>query len=179
MKYVMKRKKLIEVDVHIPSLDGKSVDRIEKAKVLAIFDEDYKDYLLDEEALAEIERVKARHMGLMSPEEIKALRTRLGVTQKQIVELLQIGKKSWSRWETGRERPSRSMNILIRSLNDGKMDLNYLRSIAEGKAAWAGIIQLWRQPEMNINQSLFVNLNENEVCPNVEGPLGQELARVA
>jgi DNA-binding transcriptional regulator YiaG len=102
----MKKKEIIEVDVHIPSLDGTSVESIVKAKVSAVFDEDYKDYLLDGDALAEIERVKARHMGLLTPDEIKNLRARLDVTQKELAELLQIGEKSWSRWETGRERPS-------------------------------------------------------------------------
>ena len=104
----------------------------EKAKVWAEFNEDYQDYSLDGEAPAEIERVKARHMGLLSPEQIGALRDRLGVTQKQIADLLQMGATSWTRWETGRARPSRSMNILLRGLNDGKMNLNYLPSVRDG-----------------------------------------------
>ena len=127
------KKKMIEVDIPIPSTDGKSITYIAKATVPSVFNEDYQEYILDGDALAEIDRVKARHMGLMQPEEIKALRIQLGLTQKQIADLLQIGAKSWSRWETGKERPSRSMNILIRSLRDGKIDLAYLDSLKTRK----------------------------------------------
>ncbi len=137
------KKEMIEVDVPVPSIDRQSIAYIAKATVSAVFDEFYQDYVLDGDALLEIDRVKARHMGLMQPEEIKALRERLDMTQKQIAELLQIGAKSWSRWETGRERPSRSMNILIRSLNDGKIDPNYLRSLKEDKQpAWGRILHV-------------------------------------
>lgn len=123
------KKEMISLDIPIPTSDGKSVAYSIPVTVPAVFNEDYQDYVLDGEALAMIDRVKARHMGLLSPEEIQALRYRLGLTQKDIAALLQIGGKSWSRWETGRERPSRSINILLRALNDGKIDVNYLRSI--------------------------------------------------
>ena len=67
----------------------------------------------------------------------KALRKRLGLTQPQISELLQIGEKTWTRWETGRERPSRSINVLLFALNDGKLDAAYLRSVARRRNDWA------------------------------------------
>jgi hypothetical protein len=35
---------------------------------------------LDTEATAILDKVKARHMGLLTPEQIKALRKRLGLT---------------------------------------------------------------------------------------------------
>ncbi len=164
----MKNKKLIEVDVQIPSIDGKSVERVEKAQVWAEFNEDYQDYILDGEALAEIERVKARHMGLLSPEQIGALRDRLGVTQKQIADLLQIGAKSWTRWETGRARPSRSMNILLRAVNDGKMDLNYLRSLHTGLRNESKILYFMKVGREGANQPITVMINENERCRNQE-----------
>lgn len=84
-----------------------------------------------------LDKAKARHMGLLTPEQIKALRKRLGLTQPQISELLQIGEKTWTRWETGRERPSRSINVLLFALNDGKLDAAYLRSVARRRNDWA------------------------------------------
>ena len=145
------KKEMITVDVHIPTPDGKAVAYTIPATVPAVFNEDLQDYILDGYALAEIDRIKARHMGLVLPKEIKALRTRLGVTQKQIADLLQIGAKSWSRWETGRERPSRSMNILICSLNDGKIDLNYLRSLKQTKQpAWGRILHFTKINQDNV-----------------------------
>ena len=59
------------------------------------------------------------------------------MTQPQISELLQIGEKTWTRWETGRERPSRSINVLLFALNDGKLDAAYLRSVARRRNDWA------------------------------------------
>ncbi len=91
---------------------------------------------LDTEATAILDRVKARHLGLLTPEQIRALRLRLGLTQKTISELLQIGEKTWTRWETGRERPFRSINLLLCALNDGKIDMPYLRSLADRRKEW-------------------------------------------
>jgi len=160
------KKKMITLDIPIPTSDGKSVSYTIPVEVPARFDEDYQDYILDGNALAEIERVKARHMGLLQPEEIKELRERLGVTQQQISELLQIGAKSWSRWETGRARPSRSMNILIRALNDGSIDLNYLRSIRAGKQVSPKLIDFLKRRDTMKNQSISVKVDAGEVCKN-------------
>jgi DNA-binding transcriptional regulator YiaG len=173
----MKNKELIEVDVHIPSADGKSVERIEKAQVWAEYSEDYQDYILDGEALAEIERVKARHMGLLSPEQIGALRNRLGVTQKQIADLLQIGAKSWTRWETGRDRPSRSINILIRALDDGQIDLNYLRSLRDGNQVSPSLIDFLKRRESMNNRSLSMRVDENSFCRNADNSFDYNLER--
>jgi len=175
----MKNKELIEVDVHIPSADGKSVERIEKAQVWAEYNKDYQDYILDGEALAEIERIKARHMGLLSPEQIGALRNRLGVTQKQIADLLQIGAKSWTRWETGRDRPSRSINILLQALDDGKIDLNYLQSVRDGNQLSPNMLQFLMSAELGQNQSLSLTVEEASFCRNTDNSTDQKFARAA
>ncbi|HVU34300.1 MAG TPA: helix-turn-helix domain-containing protein, partial [Opitutaceae bacterium] len=77
---------------------------------------------LDADAIAILDKAKARRLGVLSPQELATLRRRLGLKQKEIGELLQIGEKTWSRWETGRERPSRLLNMLLLALNDGKID---------------------------------------------------------
>lgn len=160
------KNEIITVDVAIPSADGKSVAYTVPVAVSAVFNEDYKDYILDGDALAEIDRVKARHMGLLPPNEIKALRSRLGVTQKELAELLQIGEKSWTRWETGREHPSRSINILIRALDDGKIDLNYLRSVRDGDRPNFRVISFLKRRETMPNRSIFVQLDTDQICKN-------------
>jgi transcriptional regulator with XRE-family HTH domain len=167
------KKEMITVDVHIPTPDGKAVAYTIPATVPAVFNEDLQDYILDGYALAEIDRIKARYMGLVLPEEIKALRDRLGATQKQLADLLQIGAKTWSRWETGRERPSRSMNILIRSLKDGKIDLNYLRSLSGAKQpAWGRIIHFMELS--NENKPLSVgSLSDDDFSTQDIDPRGK------
>ncbi len=111
-----------------------------KVKVPAWRDPKDGEVYLDTEATALLDKAKARYMGLLTPEQIRALRERLGLTQKQISELLQIGDKTWTRWETGRERPFRSINVLLYALSDGKIDLTYLRSLAQRRNDWGRAI---------------------------------------
>ena len=120
---------MIEVPVAIPTLDGKGVAETVMVKVPCTVDPVTGEQLLDGDALAELDRVKARHMGLLQPEQIHQMRVDLGLTQKDISELLQLGAKSYTRWESGNERPSRSMNILLRGIADGKLTVDYLRSL--------------------------------------------------
>lgn len=171
------KKEMITVDVAIPSTDGKSVAYTIPVTVPAVFNEDYQDYILDGTAQAEIDRVKARHMGLLSAEEIKALRTRLGVTQREVAELLQIGEKSWTRWETGRDRPSRSMNILLRALDDGKVDVNYLRSVRGNSSGWTNIIPFLEARKQMGNKPLSVMIKQSAVCKNIESEFEQVFGR--
>lgn len=86
---------------------------------------------LDGEAHAMLDAVKARYMGILLPHQLRDLRNAIGATQKGMAGLLQLGEKSWTRWETGAERPSRSMNLLLCALYDGKVDVNYLRAMAD------------------------------------------------
>ena len=83
---------------------------------------------LDGEAHEMLDAVKARHLGILLPDQLRAMRKAIGLTQKKMAELLQLGEKTWTRWETGAERPSRSMNVLLCALRDGKIDLGYLQS---------------------------------------------------
>lgn len=47
-----------------------------------------------------------------------------------------IGEKTWSPWENGRNRPSRSINLLLRALDDGKITTDYLKAVATPPAIW-------------------------------------------
>jgi transcriptional regulator with XRE-family HTH domain len=90
------------------------------------WDEEVKQWLIGGAANEIIEDTKARHMGLLLPAQFKELRERYGYTQKQMGELFQVGEKSWTRWESGKHRPSRSNNLPIRALYDGEISINYL-----------------------------------------------------
>jgi DNA-binding transcriptional regulator YiaG len=116
-----------EVPVFIPTLDGKDVAETIPHRVQALKSRKTGEIYLDGNALAELDRVKARHLGLLTPQQIKELREHMGLTQEAISKLLQIGEKSWTRWETGRERPSRSMNLFLHTLWDGKVTIPYLQ----------------------------------------------------
>jgi putative zinc finger/helix-turn-helix YgiT family protein len=121
--------KYAEVQVRIPNLEGDGISEIYTLKVPVVTDPDTGEELLTEEAVEMIDNTKARYMGLLLPHEIKALRENLGLTQKQMSELLQAGEKSYTRWESGKSRPSRMVNLLLRALFEGELTPDQLRRI--------------------------------------------------
>lgn len=136
------KRELVEVPVHIPTLDGAGIAETITVKVEGLRDPDTGELFLDGEALELLDKVKARHMGLLLPEEIKALRLRLNLSQREMSELLHIGEKTYTRWENGRERPSQSLNLLLRALRDGRLDAAYLRSISRVAFNWQIVLSL-------------------------------------
>lgn len=118
--------------VQIPNLDGDAIAETVPIEVQVYLDPETGEEVLTRESLNLIEQTQARHIGLMSPQEIKDLRLRLDMTQQAISELLQVGEKTYTRWENGRSRPSRSMNVLLCAFRDGCISLHYLRSLLEG-----------------------------------------------
>lgn len=123
-------------NVSVPTADGESIAERISIIIPMEWDEELKEWLMTDEGLQKVEETKARHMGLMLPDEIRALRERLKLTQKEISEALQIGEKTWSPWENGRMRPSRSINLLLRALDDGKITIDYLKAVATKPALW-------------------------------------------
>lgn len=55
--------------------------------------------------------------GLLISDEIKAIRKRLGKTQKTLAEMLNVGEKTFARYENGQVTQSKSMDTLLRALN--------------------------------------------------------------
>lgn len=138
-----------KVPVHIAKVNSKEIAETVEVEVTAYRNPKDGEIYLDGDALQMLDDAKARYMGLMLPEQIGHLRQQLGVTQKRMAELLQIGEKSYCRWEVGRERPSRSMNVLLAALNDGRIDVAYLES---------------RTPDFNWRRQVEKNVNpENRV----------------
>ena len=121
-------------DVSIPTADGENIAELISIEIPMEWDADIQEWLMTDEGLQKVEETKARHMGLMLPSEIHALRQRLNLSQKEISEALQIGEKTWSPWENGRLRPSRSINLLLRALNDDKITIDYLKTAARSSA---------------------------------------------
>jgi DNA-binding transcriptional regulator YiaG len=125
-----------EFKVSVPTVDGEDIAELVSIFIPMEWDPELEEWLMTEEGLKKVEDTKARHMGLLLPHELKALRERLGLTQKEISEVLQIGEKVWSPWENGRLRPSRSMNLLLRALEDGKITVDYLKAVSQPILSW-------------------------------------------
>lgn len=115
-----------EFEIYVPKADGTGIAETVKVMVPVCWDEEVKEWLMTPEAHEIIENTKARLIGLLLPEQFAELRKRYNYTQQQMGELFQAGEKSWNRWETGYQRPSRSINLLIRALYEGEISIDYL-----------------------------------------------------
>ena len=123
--------------VAIPAPDGRRVAERITVHVPMRWDPGLEKWLLDSDAMETLEAAKSRHMGLMLPEELRVLRQRLGMTQNEIGALLRIGAKSWTRWETGLQRPSQSINLLLKLLDAGIVSPRQLQQIGAEPADWS------------------------------------------
>ena len=104
-------------DIIIRDAPGKPPRVVETIEVEVIVNGD--DEFLTPESSERIEQVRAHHMGLMTGNDIKEMRERLGLSQKELTELLQCGEKSLSRWENDHGLPTGLVNTLLRLLDDG------------------------------------------------------------
>ena len=68
--------------------------------------------------------------GLLSADEIRALRERFDLTQLELARLLHLGANTISRWESGRNVQTAALDILLRLLRDVPGSLDYLRKYA-------------------------------------------------
>jgi putative zinc finger/helix-turn-helix YgiT family protein len=76
--------------------------------------ESCKTRVLTDEAHKKITYALRKEAGLLLPEEIRAKREALGLTQKQLAALLKIAESTVSRWETGGQIQQRPMDLLLR-----------------------------------------------------------------
>ena len=72
---------------------------------------------------------RERH-GLLTSQEIRAIRERLGLTQGAFAEILRLGRNTISRWESGRKVQTAALDILLRLIRDLPGSYEYLRSQA-------------------------------------------------
>lgn len=81
---------------------------------------------LSENAIA----IYRRKHGLLSADEIRALRERLSLTQNELAKLLRLGSNSISRWESGRNVQTEAIELLLRLVRDVPTSIKYLRKRA-------------------------------------------------
>jgi putative zinc finger/helix-turn-helix YgiT family protein len=70
--------------------------------------------VLDDEADKKISTALRSAAGLLSSEEIRRGREKLGLSQNQLAHYLQVDEATLARWETGGQIPSRAMDRLLR-----------------------------------------------------------------
>ena len=88
------------------------------------------------EILSGAESASVRHraicqaLGLLSPEDIRAIRKHLGLTQAEFSKLTGIGEATISRWERGRLLQNRANDLYLRLLAEVPQNLVYLKRAA-------------------------------------------------
>ncbi|MCK4341810.1 MAG: type II toxin-antitoxin system MqsA family antitoxin [Phycisphaerae bacterium] len=86
------------------------------------------DTIIENEATAWRITVETyRQLGLLTPDEIRRERERLGLSQQELQELLGLGGNSLSRWENGRVYQARSTDTLLRIIFNVPAAAEYLR----------------------------------------------------
>lgn len=81
---------------------------------------------LHEDAIA----IYRKKHGLLSADEIRAIRGRFGLTQADLGRLLRLGANTVSRWESARNVQTSAMDILLRLIRDLPGSIDYLRERA-------------------------------------------------
>ncbi len=81
---------------------------------------------LGEDAIA----IYRKKHGLLSADEIRAMRERFDLTQADLARLLRLGANTVSRWESGRNVQSAAMDMLLCLIRDVPGSIPYLRDRA-------------------------------------------------
>lgn len=81
---------------------------------------------LSEDAIA----IYRRKHGLLSADQIRAIRERFDLTQAEFARLVRLGANTLSRWESGRNVQTEAMDTLLRLIRDLPGTIEYLRAHA-------------------------------------------------
>lgn len=87
------------------------------------------DCKLQQQKLIQALEENRKRKGLLTGQEIKAIRESLDISQEKLERLLGFGAKSFARWETYKADQSKAADLLLRALkNGGKKLLDFLIS---------------------------------------------------
>ncbi|MCM8760828.1 MAG: type II toxin-antitoxin system MqsA family antitoxin [Candidatus Omnitrophica bacterium] len=90
-----------------------------------------KEEFLPKEALNRVQAEKHKKRGLLTMEQLKEIRQKLGYTQEEMADLLGVGKKSYLRWEKGLYLQNKAMDRYIRLIAENPENINILKRISE------------------------------------------------
>ena len=90
------------------------------------------EFVTPKQAGAYVRTVKneiRKRYGLLSPERIVQIRSKLGLTQVQLEELLNTGSKVVVRWESGKVIQSSAHDTMLRLLEQYPSELEHVRQV--------------------------------------------------
>jgi putative zinc finger/helix-turn-helix YgiT family protein len=117
-----------------------------------------------------IESVVAEQTEQLTSRELERIREDLGVaTQDEMSEVLGLGLKTFHKWESGRQFPTRSMSYYIRVLADVPGAFDFLR-----RRAWRAKNRVTTPPAEADLAAMFPDLAANPpVSPRIANPRAQ------
>lgn len=89
--------------------------------------------ILDDDAVHAIEAARRHAQGLLSPKDIKVLRTKLDKTQTEMSNLLGVGEKTYCRWESGAYIQSTAFDKYLRLLIEVPENVRVLECLESGE----------------------------------------------
>lgn len=72
--------------------------------------------ILSGELEQSIEDERRRRLGLFTPEEIRKVREKMGLSMQNMSDLIGVGERTYARWENGRSLPTTQGNALLRQM---------------------------------------------------------------
>ena len=91
-----------------------------------------KEIILPPELIECLDKQRYVRLGLLSPAEIKAIRINAGLSQTEISQILGVGEKTYTRWESGKSLQNKSSDNLIRLFSQEPSSFVWLESQREG-----------------------------------------------
>ena len=106
---------------------------------------------------------------LLTPYQLKLLRTVLNMTLEQVSDILQIGKNSYGRWERGESEITPSMNLLIHNLIEKipVAKVNLIESEMTNKIAYAKMKVVSRDKNVSFGKYIKDCIDISGVLPFV------------
>ena len=108
-------KECTDVEVLFPG-DKKPTKVETGVEVTLEYDEVFDDFVLSDESSRKLDEIRAKHLGRYLGEDVKKLRAKLSMSQKDMSLWLGLGGKTISRWENGHSIPSLSMSENLRRI---------------------------------------------------------------
>jgi len=124
----------------------------------------YRGSMLSDNQLMIAEQIR-RQDGLLTPLELKAIRSKYGLSQSDIEKILTIGSKTWVRWERGKVVQGSAADQMIRLIAKRPDVLRELMQNASVKnAKTMGILDAHdREIEERVAEVLRANLHSGKV----------------
>lgn len=90
-----------------------------------------KEDFVPKEAVEQLQAEKHKRRGLLTLEQLKEIRTKLGYTQEEMAGLLGLGKKTYFRWERGLFLQNKAMDRYVRLIAENPENVKILKRINE------------------------------------------------